>query len=157
MLFALQDYHEFTGDPRVIDLMTRYFGYLNQRPADQLLLGYWPKMRGGDLLMSVYWLYNRTGEPWLLELADKVQQSTADWTHDVINWHNVNMSQGFGRPTSYYLQSGATEHLEASYRNYDKIRQLYGQVPGGMFGGDENCRPGHTDPRKPWRPAAWSK
>ena len=107
MLFALQDYHEFTGDVRVIDLMTRYFRYLEQRPADQLLLGYWPKMRGGDLLMSVYWLYNRTGESWLLGLADKVQQSTADWTRDVIDWHNVNMSQGFGRPTSYYMQSGA--------------------------------------------------
>jgi hypothetical protein len=25
---------------------------------------------------------------------------------------------------------------------------MYGQVPGGMFGGDENCRPGFTDPRQ---------
>ncbi len=148
MLFCLQDYHEFTGDQRVIELMTRYFRYLHQLPSDQLLLGYWPKMRGGDLLMSVYWLYNRTHDAWLLDLAQKVHQNTADWTSDVINWHNVNMSQAFGQPTTYFLQSGQPEHLRASYRNYDKIRQMYGQVPGGMFGGDENCRPGFTDPRQ---------
>ena len=124
MLFCLQDYHDFSGDARVIELMTRYFRYLNQRQADQLLQGYWPKMRGGDLLMSVYWLYNRTGQPWLLELASKVHQGTADWTSDVINWHNVNMSQGFGQPTTYYMLSAAPEHLQASYRNYDKIRRM---------------------------------
>ena len=148
MLFCLQDYHEFTGDPRVIELMTRYFRYLNQRQADQLLHGYWPRMRGGDLLMSVYWLYNRTGEPWLLDLAHKVHQSTADWTSDVINWHNVNMSQGFGRTDDLLPAVRSAGTFEASYRNYDKIRRMYGQVPGGMFGGDENCRPGFTDPRQ---------
>ena len=25
---------------------------------------------------------------------------------------------------------------------------LYGQFPGGGFAGDENCRPGHGDPRQ---------
>ena len=39
-------------------------------------------------------------------------------------------------------------HVKASYRNYDKMRQMYGQVPGGMFGGDENCRPGYVGPRQ---------
>src|SRR5205085_724643 len=66
MLFCLQDYHDFTGDKRVIRLMTRYFKYLDGLPDDRFLVGYWPKMRGGDLLSSVYWLYNRTGEKWLL-------------------------------------------------------------------------------------------
>lgn len=148
MLFCLQDYCEYTGDRRVIELMTKYFRYLHGVPEEKFLVGYWPKMRGGDLLFSVYWLYNRTGDAFLLELAHKVHRRTADWTGDVINWHNVNMSQGFGQPTTYYLQSKEAKYLQASYRNYDKIRTLYGQVPGGMFGGDENCRPGFTDPRQ---------
>jgi hypothetical protein len=58
------------------------------------------------------------------------------------------MAQAFGQPTTFYLQSGEARHLEASYRNFDIIRASYGEVPGGLFGGDENCRPGYTDPRQ---------
>jgi DUF1680 family protein len=148
MLFCLQDHHDATGDARVIELMTRYTRYLLDLPEERFLVGYWPSMRGGDLLYSVYWLYNRTGDERLLELAAKVHRRTADWSRDVVNWHNVNMAQGFREPATYYLQSRDPRHLEASYRNYDTMRRTYGQVPGGMFGGDENCRPGFTDPRQ---------
>ena len=147
-LFCLQDYYSFTGDKRVIELMTNYMKYLTTVPEDRFLVGYWPKMRGGDLLYSVYWLYNRTGDEFLLDLAKKVHRHTAEWSKDVINWHNVNMSQGFGQPATYYMQSKDPNHLWAAERNWRKIRDMYGQVPGGMFGGDENCRPGYTDPRQ---------
>jgi len=148
MLFCLQDYYDFTGDKRVIELMTKYMKYLMTVPEERFLVGYWPKMRGGDLLYSVYWLYNRTGDKFLLELAEKVHQHTAEWEKDVINWHNVNMSQGFGEPATFYMQSKNPNHLWAAERNWQKIRDMYGQVPGGMFGGDENCRPGYTGPRQ---------
>jgi len=150
MLFCLQDYYDFTGskDKRVIELMTKYMKYLMTVPEDQFLVGYWPKMRGGDLLYSVYWLYNRTGDKFLLELAEKVHRHTAEWERDVINWHNVNMSQGFGEPGTFFIQSKNPTHLQAAERNWQKIRDMYGQVPGGMFGGDENCREGYTDPRQ---------
>ncbi|HCO97062.1 MAG TPA: hypothetical protein DIU00_24500, partial [Phycisphaerales bacterium] len=148
MLFCLQNYYEFTGDKRVIELMTKYTKYLMTVPEDRFLVGYWPKMRGGDLLFSVYWLYNRTGDKFLLELAKKVHRRTAEWEKDVINWHNVNMSQGFGEAGTFYMQSKNPKHLHAAERNWQKIRDMYGQVPGGMFGGDENCREGFTGPRQ---------
>jgi DUF1680 family protein len=148
MLFCLQNYHEFTGDERVIELMTKYMKYLTTVPEERFLVGYWPRMRGGDLLYSVYWLYNRTGDVFLLELAKKVHRRTAEWEKDVINWHNVNMSQGFGEPATFYMQSKNPDHLNAAERNWRKIRDMYGQVPGGMFGGDENCREGYTGPRQ---------
>lgn len=148
MLFCLQDYYEFTGDQRVITLMTNYMKYLTTVPEEKFLVGYWPKMRGGDLLYSVYWLYNRTGDKSLLTLAGKVHHHTAAWQDDVINWHNVNMSQGFREPGIFYMQSYDPAHLAAAERNWQKIRDMYGQAPGGMFGGDENCRPGYTDPRQ---------
>jgi len=148
MLFCLMDYYSYTGDPRVIELMTHYADYLKTVPEERFLVGYWPKMRGGDLLMSVYWLYNHTADRELLDLAQKVHRCTARWDEDVINWHNVNMSQAFGEPGTYYLQSQNPVHLAACERNYQKIRALYGQVPGGMFGGDENCRPEHSGPRQ---------
>ncbi len=148
MLFCLQNYYEFTSDERVIKLMTNYMKYLTTVPEERFLVGYWPRMRGGDLLYSVYWLYNRTGDEFLLDLAKKVHRRTAEWEKDVINWHNVNMSQGFGQPATFYMQSKDPNHLWAAERNWRKIRDMYGQVPGGMFGGDENCRPGFTGPRQ---------
>ena len=32
----------------------------------------WQKLRGGENLESVYWLYNRTGDAWLLDLARRL-------------------------------------------------------------------------------------
>ena len=148
MLFCLQDYYDYTGDKRVIDLMTKYFEYLMTMSEDEFFIGYWPKMRGGDLLYSVYWLYNHTQEKWLLDLAKKVHRCTARWDTDVINWHNVNIAQGFGEPATYYMQSKAPNDLYAAERNWKKVRDIYGQVPGGMFGGDENCRKDYTGPRQ---------
>ncbi len=150
MLFCLQDYYEYTGskDERVISLMTDYFRYLSGIPDEEFLIGYWPRMRAGDMLFSVIWLYNRTGEKWLLDFTEKVHRNTAEWEKDVINWHNVNISQGFGEPATYYQVSKKDQHLQAAERNWQKVKNLYGQVPGGMFGGDENCREGYTGPRQ---------
>ncbi|MBT7464051.1 MAG: hypothetical protein HN686_08715 [Bacteroidetes bacterium] len=148
MLFILQDYYSYAKDERVISLMTNYFNYLQTIPEEKFLVGYWPANRGGDLLYSVYWLYNRTEDESLLELAHKVHKRSVNWTDGIANWHNVNMSQSFGQPGTYYMQTQETKHLEAANRNFNEIRELYGQVPGGMFGSDENCREGYIDPRQ---------
>ncbi|WP_227806817.1 beta-L-arabinofuranosidase domain-containing protein [Sedimentisphaera cyanobacteriorum] len=148
MLFCLQDYYDVSGDERVIELMTNYFKYLAKVPEDKYLLGYWPKMRGGDILYSIYWLYNRTGEKWLLDLAEKNHRRTARWDEDVVNWHNVNIAQAFGEGATYWLQSHENSDLMSAYSNWQKVRDIYGQMPGGMFASDENCRKGHDDPRQ---------
>ncbi|MBN2513460.1 MAG: glycoside hydrolase family 127 protein [Sedimentisphaerales bacterium] len=148
MLFILQDYYEYCGDERVIPLMLKYCRYLASVPEDKFLVGYWPSMRGGDQLYSIYWLYNHTVQPWLLDLAHKVHRKTARWDEDVINWHNVNMAQGFREPTIYWMQTGQQKHAVGAERNWQKMRAMYGQVPGGMYGADENARKGYTDPRQ---------
>ena len=147
-LFCLQSFFEQTSDARVLPAMTRYFRYLQAVPEEKFLLGYWPSMRGGDLLYSVYWLYNRIGESWLLDLARKVHRKTARWDQGVVNWHNVNVAQAFREPTVYWQQSGSPQHLAGAERNWKQVRDLYGQVPGGMFGADENARPGYNGPRQ---------
>jgi hypothetical protein len=148
MLNCLQSYYEFSKDPRVIKLMTKYFEWELRVPEDDFLPPYWQQQRAADNLASVYWLYNRTGEPWLLDLAAKIHKHTADWSHTIPSWHNVNIAQGFGGPATYYPQAKDRSLLDAAYRNYLTVREKYGQVPGGMFGGDETCRPGYTDPRQ---------
>ncbi len=148
MLNCLQAYHEHTGDPRVLELMTKYFAFELTIPDKEFLPPYWQNQRGADNLASVYWLYNRTGDPELLKLAEKIHRCTANWTDGVPDWHNVNMTQAFGGPTTFYQQSKDRKHLEAAERNWRQIREMFGQVPGGLFGGDENCREGYADPRQ---------
>lgn len=150
MLFCLQSNYEHRPDPRILQLMSRYFTWQMTLPDDQFLEDYWENSRGGDNLYSVYWLYNRTKEPFLLDLAQKIHRNTANWRQadNLPNWHNVNIAQCFREPATYYLQSGDPGDLRATYRNYELVRQKYGQVPGGMWGGDENSREGYTDPRQ---------
>lgn len=45
--------------------------------------------------------------------------------------------------------------LKASYNVHHLIRRTFGQVPGGMFGADENARLGYIDPVREWKPADW--
>ncbi len=150
VLWLMQNYEEATGDPRVIDFMTRYCHWLLTLPDDKFLEGYWENSRGGDNLWSVVWLYNRTDDPQLLELAEKIHRNTADWTKStqLPNWHNVNIAQCFREPATYYLFTGDSSQLRASYNVQSLIRRAFGQVPGGMFGADENARIGFFDPRQ---------
>ncbi|MCT4646844.1 MAG: glycoside hydrolase family 127 protein [Carboxylicivirga sp.] len=174
MLYCLQSYYEYSNDQRVIDLMTKFFKFQLTVPDEEFLTPYWQRIRGGDNLHSVMWLYNRTGEEFLLELMEKIHRNTAPWTSrdhqrsDIqcrqhkryndqdwpewwttqIDWHNVNHAQCFREPAQYYLLSHKEADLKATYDNFNIIREYFGQVPGGMFGSDENCRPGYDDPRQ---------
>jgi hypothetical protein len=150
MLWCLQSYYEYSKDPRVIPFMTKYFQYELSIPDDHFLEDYWENSRGGDNMLSVYWLYNRTGDKFLLDLAAKLDRNTANWrqANTLPNWHNVNVAQCFREPATYYLQSHDPKDLAATYNDFKLIRTIYGQVPGGMFGADENARKGYDDPRQ---------
>ena len=147
-LNVLQSWYEHSHDARVLPFMNRYFKWEMNYPEQDFLRGYWPKIRGGDNLESVYWLYNRTGESWLLELARKLHDHTANWTSGPINLHNVNFAQSFREPAEYWQQAKDNKYRDASYRDYDQVMDEWGQVPGGGFGADENARKGYIDPRQ---------
>ena len=150
MLWCMQSFYDYSHDPRVIPFMTRYFKWQLTVPDNQLLKLYWENSRGGDNLYSIYWLYDRTGEKWLLELASKIHRNTANWalSGSLPNWHNVNIAECFREPATYFMQSGDSAGLAATYNDFYLVRSLYGQVPGGMFGADENARKGYNDPRQ---------
>lgn len=149
-LQILQDYYDYSGDERVLQVMKGYFQWEMQYPKEKFLRDYWENSRGGDNLLSVIWLYNRTGESWLLDLCHKIHQCTANWMQEsgLPNWHNVNVAECFREPAEYYLVTKDPAALRATYNDYSLIRRIYGQVPGGMFGSDENCRHGYIDPRQ---------
>lgn len=147
-LNALQSYYEYTHDKRVIDLMTRYFHWEATVPDGQLLTDYWEHVREGDNLGSVIWLYNRTGEPSLLDLARRLNAEGADWTDGVANWHGVNFAQGFREAAEEGEVTGSPSGMAGTVRDYTTMRTEYGRVPGGLYAADENARKGYADPRQ---------
>ena len=154
IMFALRTYYEYTGDERILDLLSDYFRWQLDIPEDNFFAtGFWQMPRNADNMDSVYWLYNITGDEELLELADKVRRTGVSWMDapdpGAGRHHNVNFSQGFRKPAQSYPQNEDPGYLEQAYTNYDAIYDVYGNVPGGMFAGDEFARPGFTGPRNP--------
>lgn len=154
-IYALRSYYEATGDRQVIDVLTNYFKYVASIPPAKLYTwdkkygaGWWQYIRAADHLDSIHWLYNITGDKWLLDLAKVNHERTADWTGGVANWHGVNIAEAWRGPAQWFIQSRDPMHLKAAVRNYDTVIDKYGQVPGGMYGSDENCREGYDGPRQ---------
>ena len=157
MMFALRSFYEATGDARVIPFLTKYFRWQTTIPLTDFLPGSWQKWRGGDNLDSIYWLYNRTGDRWLLDLARVNHERTADWSGGIASWHNVNFAECFREPAQFFQQSMDARYLNATVRNYDDHARLYGQVPGGGYAADENARPGFNGPRNGTETCAWAE
>ncbi len=149
MMFALRTYYEYTGDERILELLGDYFSWQLAMPDDKFFSGGWQVPRNADNMDSVFWLYNITGGEELLELTDKLRRTGASWMRAPGGGrhHNVDFSQGFRKPAQFYPQNADPAYLEQVYKNYDAIYDIYGNVPGGMFAGDEFARPGFTDPR----------
>ncbi|MCK3682864.1 beta-L-arabinofuranosidase domain-containing protein [Maribellus sp. YY47] len=149
MLKVLQQYYSATGDERVIKLMTNYFRYqLKMLPENELgYVTFWANRRGGDNLAVVYWLYNISGDKFLLELAEIIHKQTVDWTGvyagDMIrrlnplpDLHCVNVAQGLKEPIIYYQQHPEEKYLESVKKGLTSIKEVHGFV-NGMYGADE--------------------
>lgn len=147
MLKVLQQYYSATGDQRVIHLMTKYFRYqlktLPEKPLDHWT--FWARYRGGDNLMIVYWLYNITGDAFLLELGDLIYQQTFDYTHAFLETdmltksgsiHCVNLAQGIKTPLIYYQRYPDQQYVTATEKGFADIRK-YNGMAHGLYGGDE--------------------
>ena len=146
MLKVLQQYYSATNDERVIKLMLNYFRYqlkeLPSKPLDNWT--HWGKDRGGDNLMIVYWLYNLTGEKYLLNLAELIHHQTVNWTDAFLagelskqwNFHCVNIAQAMKEPIVYYQQNPQEKYILSVKKGLSDLR-IYHGMPHGLYGADE--------------------
>ncbi|MDR1593064.1 MAG: glycoside hydrolase family 127 protein, partial [Prevotellaceae bacterium] len=150
VLKIMQQYYSATGDKRVISFLTRYFKYqLEELPRTRLgHWTHWGEERGGDNLMIVYWLYNITGDRFLLDLGKLIHEQTFAWTDVFLHqrhlstqhsMHCVNLGQGFKEPVIYYQQSRDPQHLESVKKAVRDMRRTIA-FPTGLWGGDEALR-----------------
>jgi len=162
MLKALTQYHEFTGDPRVIPAMQKYF----QLQLDELPkrpLRDWGKFRWQDELLSILWLYNRTGSSSLIDLARQLHAQGHDWMAEYANFqytqritaefirldagnglsdlalatHGVNNGQAVKTGPVWSLVSGSPVDRSAALKMVTELEKFHG-LPNGMFSCDEH-------------------
>lgn len=166
MLKALTQYHELTGDERVIPLMTGYFAHqldaLPTRPLKD-----WGKFRWQDEVISVIWLYNRTGDERLISLARLLESQGWDWrgqfetfdvtykmTHErlklrekdgtanglkdvALSSHGVNHAQGLKATAVWSIVSGDATDRNFIDRQLTLLDQHHG-LPMGIYAADEH-------------------
>lgn len=153
VLKFLQQYYNATNDKRVIKLMTNYFQY-QLRELQKTPLGHWTHWgsdRGADNLMVVYWLYNITGEEFLLELGKIINEQTYPWKDIFLNkdhlsslfsLHCVNLGQGLKAPVIFYQFNKQNDDLAAVKKAMADLKRTHGW-PNGLFGGDEALHTGN--------------
>jgi hypothetical protein len=162
MLKVLTQYQELTGDPRVIPAMNKYFQYqlaeLPRRPLRD-----WGRFRWQDELLSVIWLYNRTGQAWLLDLARLLHKQGYNWIAQYADFqftqritaeylklnegnglkdlslatHGVNNGQAIKTGPVWSLVSGV-EADRSSVLKMISVLDKYHGLPNGMFSCDEH-------------------
>lgn len=147
VLKILQQYYNATSDPRVISFMDKYFRY-QLRTLPEKPLGNWTKwasFRGGDNMLVALWLYQKTGEPYLVELCDLLHRQGWDYTHMFLETddlavrgsiHCVNLAQGMKEPVIYSQIHPEPVYKQAVDKAIRDIR-LFNGFPSGMYGGDE--------------------
>ena len=162
MLKVLTQYAEVTGDPRVVPFMTRYFHYelenLPRRPLRD-----WGRYRWQDNVVSVLWLYNRTGDKRLLELARLLHEQGYDWEAQfrdfrytakttrailgpkhqgpppdaAMQTHGVNNAMALKSSPVWWLITDDASDRAALDRQLALLDKYHG-LPNGMFSGDEH-------------------
>src|SRR5579884_709091 len=153
-LKALTQYQESTGDARVIPLMQRYFAYQLSRLAANPLHE-WAVYRWQDEVLSVVWLYNRTGDERLLQLARMLHDQGHDWEAQFANFkytgkehfapgekanlatHGVNNGMALKTGGLWWLLTGNPADRAAPAHMLEELDR-YDGLPSGVFSCDEH-------------------
>lgn len=124
MLKALKSYYEVTGDERISSFMLKYFTYQNEQ-IDSHCFTIWEHSRLSDTILLLNWLFEMTGEEFLINLAKKLMKKTRDWNEYFGEFP-------FNKSTAYYMdwdnlfslvKDKGLEILKNS--NDSKVRHLY--------------------------------
>ena len=144
ILKAMTQYQEATGDERIIPAMEKFLHKLDSVLDKQPLFD-WSKPRWGDLVLSIYWLYDRTHEPWLLNLAAKVQKQGLDWRGHFADFkykekmdkakldyctHGVNNAMALKQPAVWWRQSHDPTDRDVVQDFIKTLDTYHGQATG---------------------------
>jgi len=150
ILKPLIQYYEATGDERVPKVVDKSLHWLDEHIGKYPLFN-WGKFRWFESLLSIYWLYERTEEKWLLDLAVKLQAQGFDWNDFFKRWplvnptpkgkwnymgHVVNNAMAIKAPALWWRLTGDERDRKMVYEVMEKLDRYHGTVTG-LITGDE--------------------
>ncbi len=143
--WALRDYYEASSDVRALQVLTNYAHYM-QTNLPKRPLTEWGKARACDQIDTLYWLYNRTGQPFLLETADLLRSQSNAWIPyfatlrggpgDYFADHGVNVSQAMKYPLEIYQRGNSDEGLSTFKEAWATLQGNHG-LGIGMWSGTQ--------------------
>lgn len=116
MLKVLISYYEWKQDAKILDFCLRYFQFC-LKLLDTYEMSGWDQAREGDFAYAIYWLYEKTGEEFLMELAQKANAQSLDWTDCFENFP-------FIRPTGFYYD-WETVSQEVNRKDLYRVMQYH--------------------------------
>jgi len=147
----LAQYHEATGDERVLNSVEASLRVLGPSLAEKPLFN-WGRYRWFEGLIPVFYLYERTGEDWLLELARTLRNQGTDYPalyaeegitlptprRGLWSWdkHVVNTGMAVKAAALSWRLDQRSEDREFPEQMLEILDRHHGQV-NGMFTGDE--------------------
>ncbi|MGN6640432.1 MAG: beta-L-arabinofuranosidase domain-containing protein [Mucilaginibacter sp.] len=157
MLKALQQYYTASNDERVIKFMTNYFHYELEALKTCHINHWtdWAESRGTENIMVAQWLYQKTKDTKLLELADLLNQQCYPWSKwlgdrnwvinaaanqndsDWMHRHGVNVAMALKAPVLEFQRTHDSTYLADLKTGFNDIMTLHG-LPNGAFSADED-------------------
>ena len=172
LTLGLMSYYSATKDPRIIEAMQKGFKHIleNCKPlsggGDSLPTGFeWQLGLGATaaaakhglhrawmgtgwpyschIIDAVLWVYSKTGDPEMMELADIIydalQQVPSDFqTRNLLldgrtirDHHGVDVAETIRIPALYYLYRGDERDLQATIKALESVEKYHGLVHGG--------------------------
>ncbi|MCR4405757.1 MAG: glycoside hydrolase family 127 protein [Anaerolineae bacterium] len=147
---VLMQYYDATNDERVTDVVKRAFRCIDAH-IDRAPLFNWGQFRWFEALIAIYWLYEKIGEQWLLDLAIKLHSQGFNWRAFFARWpltmptpkgrwnfmgHVVNNAMAVKAHALWWRLTGDDGDLAAVYDMINKLDLYHGMVTG-VFTGDE--------------------
>lgn len=159
ILKVLVVYYEFTQDERVEEVVYKGLQSI-ERHIDRRTLFDWAHTRWFEALISIWWLYERRPEKWLLDLATKLRSQGFDWLTFYENWpyevpdekgrwsqmsHVVNNAMMLKSGALLWRMTGNKDHLNSAEKMVAALDKYHGSITG-VFSGDE-CLAGQSPVR----------
>ncbi len=163
----LMHFSEVVKDDRILPIAQNFMNFMKKNVREWPESTWWGMGAMGTANLA-YWVYNKTGDPELIEYIEHVHKNTFDWTSHFLdypwdtealvnnkiphNWsregksaHIVLNCSALSIPAIWYLQSKDEKSKNAVYSGIASLEKFHGQV-GGRFSGDE-----HVAGRRPSR------
>lgn len=149
---ALIVYYNCSKDERIPDVVYKILSNLKWR-LEHFAIKSWGSYRWFEALIPIYWLYDRTGETWLITMAHNLYEQGADYNKIFHNWrdqkphsdwrlstHVVNLAMALkseALAARFLNAEGADiDPNEFAHKMLSLLQEYHGNVLG-YFNGDE--------------------